>query len=161
MHPVNSSKPVRLVDVHKPTLPVNSNKIVHTVLISFNKRVNFKIVCPLNSSKPVHPGNSSKPVRPVDIHQSVCPVNSNKPVYYVDVCKSVCSVDVCKNFCLVHNRRFFFFVYWRHVILFLILFFVLVPVNTSVFNRAIPYIIIFIDTFFVFSGRREPKKRTP
>ena len=63
-----------------------------------------------------------------------------------------------KIFCLVHNRRFFFLVYWRHVILFLILFFVLVSVNTSVFNRAIPYIIIFIDTFFVFSGRREPKK---
>ena len=100
----------------------------------------------------MRPGNSSKPVRPVDIHQSACHVNSSKPVYHVDVCKSVCLVDVCKNFCLVYNRRFFFFVYRRHIILFLILFFVLVPVNTSVFNRATPYIIIFINTFLFLQG---------
>ena len=34
LHHVNSGKPVRLVDVHKPTLSVNSNKIVRIVLIN-------------------------------------------------------------------------------------------------------------------------------
>ena len=91
------------------------------------------------------PGNFIKPVRPIDVLDSVCPVNSNKPVYPVDVCKPVCLVNI---------RKTFFVDYWRRVILFLILLLFLGSINTSVFNRTILYIIIFINihvTYLTFT----------
>ena len=72
-------------------------------------------------------------------------VNSNKPLYPVDVCKSVRPVDACKPICLVDIRKNFFVDYWKHVILFLILLLFVVSVNSSVSNRIILYMIIFIN----------------
>ena len=97
--------------------------------------------------------NSSKPVLPIDVHKSVCPANSNKPVYPVDVCKSGGPVDVRKPVCLADIRKPFFVDYWKHVTLFLILFFAGF-INTSVFNRTILYMILFINiymTYLIFS----------
>ena len=99
------------------------------------------------------PINSSKPILSVDNCKSVRPVNSNKPVYPVDVCKSGGPVDVRKPVCLVDIRKSFFVDYWKHVTLFLILFFA-VSINTSVFNRTILYMILFINiymTYLIFS----------
>ena len=92
------------------------------------------------------PGNFIKPARPIDVLDSVCPP--------VDVCKFKRPVDVCKPVCLVNIRKPFFVDYWRHVILFLILLLFLVSINTSVFNRTILYIIIFINihvTYLTFT----------
>ena len=139
LRPVNFSKPVRPVDVRKPIRPVISNKLIRTV--NFNKPVNSKIACPVNSGKIV---------RPIDVHKSVHPVNSNKPVYPVDVCKPVRPADVCKPVCLVDIRKLFLVDYWKHVILFLILLPFAVSVNTSVFNRTILYMIIFVNIFMIY-----------
>ena len=98
----------------------------------------------------MRPGNSSKPVRPIDVRKSVRPVNSNKPVCPVDICKSVRPVDVCKSACLIDVRKSFFVDYWRHVILILIVLFFAVFVNTSAFNRAIPYMTIFINIHITY-----------
>ena len=147
LRPVNSSKPVRSVDARKPIHPVNSNKIVHTV--NSNQPVNSEIIRPVNSSKPVHHGNSRKPVCPIDVHKSVRPVNSNKPVCPVDVCKSIGPADVCKSVYLVDIPKPFFVVYWRNVILFLILLFFVVSIITSVINKTILYMIIFIDIHMI------------
>ena len=99
------------------------------------------------------PVNSSTPVLPINVCKFVCPVNSNKSVYLVDVCKSGGSVDVCKPVCLAHIHKPFFVNYWKHVTLLLILFFA-VFINTSVFNRTILYMILFINiymTYLIFS----------
>ena len=99
------------------------------------------------------PVNSSKPVLPIDIRKSVSPVNYNKSVYPVDVYKSGGPVDVRKPVCLVDIRKSFFVDYWKHVTLFLILFFA-VSINTSVFGRTILYMILFINiymTYLIFS----------
>ena len=110
--------------------------------------ISNKLVRTFNSNKPkkiASPVNSSKPLRPIDVHKSVRPVNSNKPLYPVDVCKSVRPVDACKPICLVNIRKLFFVDYWKHVILFLILLLFVVSVNSSVSNRIILYMIIFIN----------------
>ena len=63
----------------------------------------------------------------------------------VDVRKPVCLLDICKPF---------FVDYCRHVTLFLILLFFAVSKNTSVFNRTILYMILFINiymTYLIFS----------
>ena len=102
----------------------------------------------------MHPVNSSKPVHHVDVHKSVCPVNSNKSVYPVDVFKSLHPVDVCKPICLVDVCKPFFVDYWKHVTLFLVLLLFAVSINTSVFNRTILYMIIFINilmTYLIFT----------
>ena len=130
---------------------MNSNKNVRTV--NSNKPVNSKIVRPVDTRKPACPVNSSKPVLPIDVRKSVRPVNSNKSEYPVDVCKSGGHVDVRKPVCLVDIRKPFFVDYWKHVTLFLILFFA-VSINTSVFNRTILYMILFINiymTYLIFS----------
>ena len=93
--------------------------------------------------------NSSKPVLPIDVRKSVRPVNSNKPVYPVDVCKSGGPVDVRKPVCLADIRKPFFVDYWKHVTLFLILFFA-VSINTYVFNRTILYVILFINIYMTY-----------
>ena len=80
----------------------------------------------------------------------ICNVNSNKPVYPVDVCKPVCPVDVCKCLCLVDTHKPFFVEYWKHVILFMILLFFVVSINTSIFNRTILYMIIFINILMTY-----------
>ena len=77
-------------------------------------------------------------------------MNTNKPVYHVDACKSVRPVDVCKPVRLVDIRKPFFVNYWKHVVLFLILLLFAVSVNTSVFNRTILYMIIFINTLMTY-----------
>ena len=136
---INSSKPVRPVDVCKAIRPVNSNKIVRTV--TSDKPVNSNVVRPVNSSKPE---------RLVDVRKSVRPVNSNKPVYPVDVCKSLVPVDVCKPVCLVDIRKPFLVDYWRHISLLLILLLFAVSINTSVFNRTILHIILFINTHMTY-----------
>ena len=92
------------------------------------------------------PVNSSKPVLPIDVRKPVRPVNYNKSVYPVDVYKSGGPVDVRKAVCLVDIRKSFFVDYWKHVTLFLILFFA-VSINTSVFNRTILYMILFINIY--------------
>ena len=122
---------------------MNSNKIVCTV--DSNKPVNSKIVHPVNTRKPVCLVNSRKPVLPIDVCKSVRLVNSNKPVYPVEVCKSGGPVDVRKPVCLLDICKPFFVDYWRHVTLFLILLFFAVSKNTSVFNRTILYMILFIN----------------
>ena len=152
MCPVNSSKAVLPLDVRKPIPSVNSNKNVRTV--NSNKPVNSKIVRPVDIRKPACPVNSSKPVLPIDVRKSVRPVNSNKFVYPVDVCKSDGPVDVRKPVCLVDIRKPFFVDSWKHVTLFLILLFFAVSINTSVFNRTILYMILFINiymTYLIFS----------
>ena len=81
-------------------------------------------------------------------------MNSNKSVYPVDVCKSGGSVDVRKPVCLVDIRKPFFVDYWKHVTLLWILLFFAVSINTSVFNRTILYMILFINiymTYLIFS----------
>ena len=104
------------------------------------RSVNFnKNTCPVNSDKSEHPVKSSTLVRPVRL------VNSNKPVYPVEVCKSGGPVDVRKPVCLLDICKPFFVDYWRHVTLFLILLFFAVSKNTSVFNRTILYMILFIN----------------
>ena len=117
--------------------------------------MNFnKIVCSVNSSKPVRPDNSSKPVYPIDVHKSVGLVISKKSVYPVDVCKSGDLVDGCKHFCPVDIRKLFSFDYWRHVILILILLLFVASINTSVFNRTILHMVIFINihmTYLIFT----------
>ena len=98
--------------------------------------------------------NSSKPERLVDVRKSVRPVNSNKPVYHVVVCKSVVPVDVCKLVCLADIRKPCLVDYWRHISLLLILLLFAVSINTSVFNRTILYIILFINihmTYLIFT----------
>ena len=127
----NSSKFVRPVDICKSMRPVNSNKILPT-----NKPAN---------SKTVHPVNSSNSVRPTDVRKLVHPENSNKPVYREDVCKSVPPADVCGPVCLVDIHKLFFVNYGRYVILFLILLFFVVSVNTKVFHKTIQYMITFIN----------------
>ena len=137
LRPVNSSKPVRPVDVRKPIPSVNS-----------------KIVRPVDARKPVCPVNSSTPVLPINVRKFVRPVNSNKSVYPVDVCKSGGPVDVRKPVCLVDIRKPFLVDYWKHSTLFLILLFFAVSINTSVFNRTILYMILFINihmTYLIFS----------
>ena len=67
-------------------------------------------------------------------------MNSNKPVHPVDVSKPACPGDICKPF---------FADYWRNVIWLLILFFV-VSVNTSVFNRIILYLISIITIYMTY-----------
>ena len=107
-----------------------------------------------NPAKTVCPVNSSKPVRLVDVRKSVRPANSNKPVYFVGVCKSLVPVDVCKPVCLVDIRKPFFVDYWRHVSLFYILLLSAVPINTSVFNKTILYIVLFTNihmTYLIFT----------
>ena len=94
--------------------------------------------------------NSSKPVLPIDVRKSVRPVNSNKPVYPVDVCKSGGPVDVRKPVCLADIRKPFFVDYWKHVTLFLILFFA-VSINTGVFNRTSLYMILYINIYTTYS----------
>ena len=143
---------MRPADVRKPIPSVNSNKIVRTV--NSNKPVNSKIARPVNTRKPVCPVNSNKPVLPIDVRKSVRPVNSNKSVYPVDVCKSGGPVDNRKPVCLIDIRKHFFVDYWRHVTLLLILLFFAVSINTSVFNRTILYMILFINiymTYLIFS----------
>ena len=54
-------------------------------------------------------------------------------------------VDVLKPACLVDIRKPFFVDYWKHVTLFLILLFFAVSINTSVFNRTVLYMILFIN----------------
>ena len=76
---------------------------------------------------------------------NVRPVNSNKSVYHVDVCKSGGPVDVYKLVCLVDICKSFLINYWRHVTLFLILLFFAFSINTTVFNRTIIYMILFIN----------------
>ena len=134
---------MRPVDVRKPMRPVISNKLIRTV--NSSKPINSKIVCPVNSSKPVCP---------IDVHKFVRPVNSNKPLYHVDACMPVHPVDVCKPVRLVDIRKPFFVNYWKYVVLFLILLLFAVSVNTSVFNRTILYMIIFISillTYLIFN----------
>ena len=124
------------VDVHKPITSVNS-----------------KIVRPVDARKSVCPVNSSTPVLPINVPKFVRPVNCNKSVYPVDVCKSGGPVDVCKPVGLADIRKLFFVNYWKHVNLFLILFFA-VFINASVFNRTILYMILFINiymTYLIFS----------
>ena len=90
---------------------------------------------------------------PIDVCKSVRPVNSNKYVYPVYVCKSGGPVDVCKPVCLVDFCKLFFVDYWRHVALILILLFLTVSINTSVFNRNILYMILFVNidiTYLIF-----------
>ena len=63
-------------------------------------------------------------------------------------------VDVLKPACLVDIRKPFFVDYWKHVTLFLILLFFAVSINTSVFNRTVLYMILFINirmTYLIFS----------
>ena len=143
---------VHPVDVCKPIPSVNSNKNVCT--LNSNKPVNSKIVHPVDTRKPMCHVNSSKPVLPIDVHKSVRPVNSNQPVYPVDLCKSGGSVDVHKPVCLPDICKPFFVDYWKDVTLFLILLFFAVSINTSVFNRTILHIILFINihmTYLIFS----------
>ena len=100
------------------------------------------------------PVNSSKPVLPIDVRKPVRPVNYNKSVYPVDVYKSGGPVDVRKPVCLVDIRKPFLVDYWKHSTLFLILLFFAVSINTSVFNRTILYMILFINiymTYLIFS----------
>ena len=104
----------------------------------------------VDARKPVCPVNSSKPVLPIDVRKSVRPVNSNKSKYSVDVCKSGGPTDVRKPVCLVDIRKPLFADYWKHVTLFLILFFA-VSINTSVFNRSILYMILFINIYMTFN----------
>ena len=102
---------------------------------------------------PIHPVNCSKPVHLVNVRKSVRPAHSNKPVYPVDVCKSLAPVDVCKPACIVDIRKPFFVDYWRHVSLFYILLLSAVPINTSVFNKTILYIVLFTNihvTYLIF-----------
>ena len=114
-----------------------------------------KLIFTVNSNKPLNcPVNSSKPVFLIDVHKSVCPVNVNKPEYLVDVCKSVRPVDVNEPVCSVDTCKPFFVDYWKHVILFLILLLFVVFVNTSVINRTILYMILFINilmTYLIFT----------
>ena len=144
---------MRCINVYKPILSVYSNNIVRTV--NSNKSVNSKIVSPVNSIKPVCPVSSSKLLRPIDACKSVRPVNSNKPVYPVDVCKSVGPVDVRKPVCLADVHKSFFVHYWGHVSSFLIFFFFFSDsISTSVFNRTILYMILFINihaTYLIFT----------
>ena len=151
--PVSSSKPVHPVDVCKPIPSVNSNKIVRTV--DSNKPVNSKIVHPVNIRKPVRLVNSRKPVLPIDVRKAVPLVNSHKPVYPVEVCKSGVPVDIRKPVCLLGICKPFFVDNWRHVTLFFILLFFAVSKNTSVFNRTILYMILFINihlTYLIFTN---------
>ena len=85
---------------------MNSNKIVRTV--NSNKAVNSNIERPVDTRKLVCPINSSKPILPIDVRKSVCPVNSHKPVYSVDVYKSGGPIDVRKPVCLVDVSKPFF-----------------------------------------------------
>ena len=81
-------------------------------------------------------------------------MNSNKPAYPVDVYKSGGRVAVRKSVCLVDVREPFFVDYWRHVNLFLILLFFAISVNTSVFDRTILSMILFINihmTYLIFT----------
>ena len=81
-------------------------------------------------------------------------MNSNKPVYPVDVFKSGGPVDICKPVCLVGILNPFFVDYWKHVTLCYILLFFAVSINTSVFNRTILHMILFINihmTYLIFS----------
>ena len=131
---------------------VSSNKIVHSV--NPNKPVNSKIIRPVNSSKPMCPVNSTKPARPIDVRKFVRSVNFNQSVYPVDVCKSIGVADVQKPVCLVDICKPFSVSYWRHVSLFLILLSFAVSINTSVFNRTILYMILFINihmTYLIFT----------
>ena len=127
---------------------MNPNRIVRTV--NSNKPVNSKNVFLVDAKKPVCTVNSSKPVLPIDVRKSVSPVSSNKPVYSVDVCKSGGPVHVCKSVCLVDIRKPFFVDYWEHAfdcIVFRSF------INTSVFNRTILYMILFINvhmTYLIF-----------
>ena len=89
--------------------------------------------------------NSSKPVLPIDVRKSVRPVSSNESIYPVGVCKSGGPVDVGKPVCLVDIRKLFFVDYCKYVTLCLILLFFAVSINTSVFNRNILYMMLFIN----------------
>ena len=96
--------------------------------------------------------NFSKPVCPIYVCKSVRPMISNKPLYPVNVYTSVRPVDVCKPVFLVDILKPFFVNYWRYVILFLILLFSVVSVNTCLIT--ILYMIIFISvqmTYLVFT----------
>ena len=140
---------MRPVDVRNPIHLVNSNKTVRKV--NSNKPLNSKIVRHVNSSKPVCPVNSSKHIRPIDVCKSLRPVNSIKSVYPVEVCKSIGPVDVHKPVFLVDICKPFSADYWRHVSLFLILLFFAVSINTTVFNRTILYMILFININKIFN----------
>ena len=95
-------------------------------------------------------------MRLVDALKLICPVNSNKYVCTVNFNKSLnskivnpvnlCVLVILVNLFVINNVCKSFFVgYWRHVILFLILLFHVVSVNTSVFNRTILHMIIFTN----------------
>ena len=167
-----NSKNVRHVDTRKPVCSINSSKLVR--LVNSNNSVLPVDICtvdsnkplgPVDSSKLVRPGDVCKPipsvnykiVRPVDARKPVCPVSSRKPVLPIDVCKSVHPVNsnkstyrVRKPACLVDIRKSFFVDYWKHVTFFLVLFFVF-SINTSVFNRTILYMILFINIYMTYS----------
>ena len=149
--PVNFSKSVCPVDALKLARSVNFNKIICNVnsdklnallfLIHFDTR---KLVCHVNSCKPV---------LPIDVRKSVRPVTCNKPVHTVDVCKSGGPVFACKLVCLVDIRKPFFVDYWKHNTFFLILMFFAVSINTNVFNRTILYVTLLVNiltTYLVF-----------